>query len=60
LIGDGPECLIPAQPSRLAREARAARASAKATRADPEERTRNADRKKPTGYRWAARKGGRS
>jgi len=57
LIGDGPECLIPAQPSRAVGDARAA---AKARRPGASGQTSNADRGKPAGYRWAARKGRRS
>jgi uncharacterized radical SAM protein YgiQ len=57
LVGDGPECLISAQPSLLAREARDARAAAKSTRGDTTERDRSRDQKRPAGYRWAARKG---
>jgi uncharacterized radical SAM protein YgiQ len=57
LIGDGPECLIAAQPSRAVGDARAA---AKARRPGAREQGSNADRGKPTGYRWAARKGRRS
>ncbi len=60
LIGDGPECLIPAQPGRLAREARAARADAMANRTKARDQGRSEERKKPAGYRWAARRGGRS
>jgi uncharacterized radical SAM protein YgiQ len=57
LIGDGPECLIPPQPSRAVGDARAA---AKARRPGAGGQTSNADRGKPAGYRWAARKGRRS
>jgi hypothetical protein len=57
LIGDGPECLIPAQPSRAVGDARAA---ATARRLGAGGQTSNADRGKPAGYRWAARKGRRS
>jgi hypothetical protein len=59
LIGDGPECLIPASPSQLAREARDAKAAEKAQRGK-EGASRGGDRKARKGYRWAARKGGRS
>ncbi len=52
LIGDGPECLIPARPSRLAREARDAGAT--------DRKRRDGDRGERGGYRWAARKGRRS
>jgi radical SAM superfamily enzyme YgiQ (UPF0313 family) len=57
LIGDGSECLIVAQPSRAVGNARAA---AKARCEGASEQTPNADRGKPAGYRWAARKGRRS
>ena len=53
LIGDGPECLIAAQPSRAVGNARAA---AEARCEGASEQTPNADRGKPAGYRWAARK----
>jgi uncharacterized radical SAM protein YgiQ len=52
LIGDGPECLIPARPSRLAREARDAGAT--------DRKRRDGDRGERGGYRWAARRGRRS
>jgi hypothetical protein len=57
LIGDGPECLIAAQPSRAVGNARAA---AKAPREGASEQTSKAGHGKPAGYRWAARKGRRS
>ncbi len=57
LIGDGPECLIAAQPSRAVGNARAA---AKARREGASEQTSKAGGGRPTGYRWAARKGRRS
>ncbi len=57
LIGDGPECLIPARPSRLAREARAA---AQDRRKGPGDPSPGSDSGKPAGYRWAARKGRRN
>jgi uncharacterized radical SAM protein YgiQ len=56
LIGDGPQCLIPTQPSRLAREAQAAVRARRAGAADSEP---GEDGGKPAGYRWAARKGRR-
>jgi uncharacterized radical SAM protein YgiQ len=56
LIGDGPECLIPARPSQLAREARDAKAADKKQRGE-KGASRDADRKTRKGYRWAARKG---
>jgi hypothetical protein len=59
LIGDGPECLIPARPSPQAREARDAKATDKKQRGK-EGAARDGDRKKREGYRWAARKGRRS
>jgi radical SAM superfamily enzyme YgiQ (UPF0313 family) len=59
LIGDGPECLIPASPSQLAREARDAKAAEKNQRGE-EGASRGVDRKTRKGYRWAARKGRQS
>jgi uncharacterized radical SAM protein YgiQ len=59
LIGDGPECLIPARPSPQAREARDAKAADKKQRGK-EGAARDGDRKKREGYRWAARKGRRN
>jgi len=59
LIGDGPECLIPARPSRQAREARDAKAAERKQRSRPGA-SRDGDRVKREGYRWAARKGRRS
>jgi hypothetical protein len=59
LIGDGPECLIPARPSPQAREARDAKAADKKQRGK-EGAARDGDRKKRGGYRWAARKGRRN
>ncbi len=61
LIGDGPECLIPARPSQLAREARDAKAADKKQRGEKQRgeqgASRDAERKTRKGYRWAARKG---
>jgi uncharacterized radical SAM protein YgiQ len=59
LIGDGPECLIPASPSQLARAARDAKAAEKNKRGK-EGAVRDGDRKARNGYRWAARKGRQS
>jgi uncharacterized radical SAM protein YgiQ len=59
LIGDGPECLIPARPSPQAREARDAKAADQKQRGK-EGAARDGDRKKREGYRWAARKGRRN
>jgi uncharacterized radical SAM protein YgiQ len=59
LIGDGPECLIPAHPSRLAREARD-RGAIDRKRRDGEGASRDGDRGERGGYRWAARRGRRS
>jgi len=59
LIGDGPDCLIPASPSQLAREARNAKTAEKNQRGK-EGASRGGDRKTREGYRWAARKGRRS
>jgi uncharacterized radical SAM protein YgiQ len=56
LIGDGPECLIPASPSPAAREARDAKAARKKQHGK-EDAPRGSDRKTREGYRWAARKG---
>jgi radical SAM superfamily enzyme YgiQ (UPF0313 family) len=58
LIGDGPECLIPARPSRAALAARDARARGNEQRRQ-EGAPRDGDREKRAGYRWAARKGRR-
>jgi uncharacterized radical SAM protein YgiQ len=58
LIGDGPDCLIPANPSRQAREARDAKAAEKGKRENGA--TRDGERGTRDGYRWAARKGRRS
>jgi len=52
LIGDGTECLIPAKPSKLAREAR----TADKQRRDEKGDSRDLKRGKRAGYRWAARK----
>jgi hypothetical protein len=52
LIGDGPECLIPAKASKLAREARTTDKQRRDEGADPSDRKRG----KHAGYRWAARK----
>jgi uncharacterized radical SAM protein YgiQ len=59
LIGDGPECLIPARPSPQAREARDAKVADKKRRGK-EGVARDGDRKTRKGYRWAARKDRRS
>jgi len=59
LIGDGAECLIPANPTPEARAARGARASGKSPR-DKERATRGTDGGERKGYRWAARRGRRS
>ena len=59
LIGDGAECLIPARPSRLAREAQGAKAAHKKQRGK-DGAPRDGERGKRAGYRWAARKGRRS
>jgi len=59
LIGDGPTCLIPAQPSRLARDARE-KAMTDKKRRGGEVASRDGDRGERGGYRWAARKGRRS
>jgi uncharacterized radical SAM protein YgiQ len=59
LIGDGPECLIPARPSQQAREARDAKAADQKKRGK-QGAPRDGDRKKREGYRWAARKGRRN
>jgi hypothetical protein len=56
LIGDGPECLIPARPSPQARDAKAADKKQRGK----EGAARDRDRKKRGGYRWAARKGRRN
>ena len=58
LIGDGPECLIPARPSRAALAARDAKARGNERRGQ-EGAPRDGDREKRAGYRWAARKGRR-
>ena len=58
LIGDAPECLIPASPSRQARDARAQKISEKEQR-DAEGTPSKEDRRARKGYRWAARKGKR-
>jgi uncharacterized radical SAM protein YgiQ len=52
LIGDGPTCLIPAQPSQLARQARDTAAT--------DRKRRSGEDASRDGYRWAARKGRRS
>ena len=59
LIGDGPTCLIPAQPSRLVRDARE-KAMTDKKRRGGEVASRDGDRGERGGYRWAARKGRRS
>jgi uncharacterized radical SAM protein YgiQ len=59
LIGDGPECLIPARPSRAALESRDAKATDKKRRGK-DGAPRDGDRGKRAGYRWAARKGRRN
>jgi len=56
LIGDGPECLIPARPSQPAREARDAKAAGKKQRGK-QGGSRDGGRRERKGYRWAARKG---
>jgi len=56
LIGDGPECLIPARPSQQARDAKAAKKKPSGEAGSP----RDGERRTRTGYRWAARKDRRS
>jgi radical SAM superfamily enzyme YgiQ (UPF0313 family) len=56
LIGDGPECLIPASPSQLAREAYAAKAAKRNQRGN-KGASSSGNPKAREGYRWAARKG---
>jgi len=56
LIGDGPECLIPARPSQQARDAKAAKKKPSGEAGSPHD----GERKTRTGYRWAARKDRRS
>ena len=55
LIGDGPECLISVNPSREARETRGRKAADKKRRGE-KGASRNGDRGRREGYRWAARK----
>ena len=57
LIGNGRDCLIAAQPSKLARDA--ARQAGSKQRARAPERSGEAGPRRK-GYRWAARKGGRA
>jgi radical SAM superfamily enzyme YgiQ (UPF0313 family) len=57
LIGNGPDCLIPPQPSRAALEARATRTAGRGDRTRAEDRDSKRDPRKTGGYRWSARKG---